>query len=62
MQRHERNVHGSGKNTNQSQPLKEMTFQHPYMMVTWPSGSGKTKWTSKLLLSSLIQPPPEHIL
>ena len=63
LQRHERNVHGSGKYTNQSQPLKEMTFRHPFsMMVTGPSGSGKTEWTRKLLLSSLVQPPPERIL
>ena len=35
LQRHERNVHGSGKYTDQSQPLKEMTFRHPFsMMVT----------------------------
>ena len=32
------------------------------MMVTGPSGSGKTEWTRKLLLTSLIQPPPERIL
>ena len=63
MQRHERNVHGSGKYTDQSQPLKEMTFRHPFsMMVTGPSGSGKTEWTRKLLLSSLVHPPPERIL
>ena len=31
-------------------------------MVTGPSGSGKTEWTRKLLLSSLVQPPPERIL
>ena len=42
LRRHERNVHGSGKNTDHSRPLKEMTFQHPFsMMVTGPSGSGK---------------------
>ena len=63
LQRHERNVHGSRKYTDQSQPLKEMTFRHPStMMVTGPSGSGKTEWTRKLLLSSLVQPPPERIL
>ena len=63
MQRHERNVHGSWKYTDQSQPLKRMTFRHPFsMMVTGPSGSGKTEWTRKLLLSSLVQPPPERIL
>ena len=32
------------------------------MMVTGPSQSGKTEWTRKLLLSPLIQPPPERIL
>ena len=32
------------------------------MMVTGPSGSGKTEWTRKLLLTSLIHPPPERIL
>ena len=31
-------------------------------MVTGPSGSGKTEWTRKLLLTSLIYPPPERIL
>ena len=63
LQRHERNVHGSGEYTDQSQPLKEMTFRHPFsMMVTGPSGSGKTEGTRKLLLSSLVQPPPERIL
>ena len=63
LQRHERNVHGSGKYTDQSQPLKEMTFRHPFsMMITGPSGLGKTEWTRKLLLSSLVQPPPERIL
>ena len=63
LQRHERNVHGSGKYTILSQSLKEMTFRHPFsMMVTGPIGSGKTEWTRKLLLSSLVQPPPERIL
>ena len=63
LKRHERNIHGSGKYTDQSQPLKEMTFRHPFsMMVTGPSGSGKMGWTRKLLLSSLVQPPPERIL
>ena len=63
LQRHERNVHGIEKNIDQSQPLKEITFQHPFsMMVTGSSGSGKTDCTRKLLLTSLIQPPPERIL
>ena len=47
---------------DQSQPLKEIIFQHPFsMMVTGPSGSGTTEWTRKLLLTSLIHPPPELI-
>ena len=38
-------------------------FQHPFsMMVTGPSGSGKSEWTRILLLSSLVQLPPERIL
>ncbi|MES9951128.1 MAG: hypothetical protein ABW118_19390, partial [Candidatus Thiodiazotropha sp.] len=47
----------------QSNKWSNMTFQHPFsMMVTGPSGSGKTEWSKKLLLSTLIQPPPERIL
>ena len=42
LQRHERNVHGSGKYTDQSQPLKEMTFRHPFsMMELDPADRGK---------------------
>ena len=40
-----------------------MTFKHPFsMVVSGPSGSGKSVWTKKLLLSSLIQPSPERIV
>ena len=40
-----------------------ITFGQSFsMVVTGPSGSEKTEWTRKLLLSSLIQPPPERIL
>ena len=50
LQRHERNVHCSGKYTNQSQPLKEMTFRHPFsMMVTGPiDREYSQKWTGEL--------------
>ena len=50
MQRHERNVHCSGKYTDQSQPLKEMTFRHPFsMMVTGPIDTEYSqKWTGEL--------------
>ena len=50
LQRHERNVHCSGKYTDQSQPLKEMTFRHPFsMMVTGPiDREYSQKWTGKL--------------
>ena len=50
MQRHERNVHCSGKYTDQSQPLKEMTFRHPFsMMVTGPiDREYSQKWTGEL--------------
>ena len=50
LQRHERNVHCSGKYTDQSQPLKEMTFRHPFsMMVTGPiDREYSQKWTLEL--------------
>ena len=50
LQRHERNVHCSGKYTDQSQPLKEMTFRHPFsMMVTGPIDREYShKWTGEL--------------
>ena len=50
LQRHERNVHCSGKYTHQSQPLKEMTFRHPFsMMVTGPiDREYSQKWTGEL--------------
>ena len=50
LQRHERNVYCSGKYTDQSQPLKEMTFRHPFsMMVTGPiDREYSQKWTGEL--------------
>ena len=40
-----------------------LTFQHPFSkMVTEPSGLGKMEWTTKLLLSFLLQLPTERIL
>ena len=50
LQRHERNVHCSGKYTDQSQPLKEMTLRHPFsMMVTGPiDREYSQKWTGEL--------------
>ena len=50
LQRHEQNVHCSGKYTDQSQPLKEMTFRHPFfMMVTGPiDREYSQKWTGEL--------------
>ena len=50
LQRHERNLHCSGKYTDQSQPLKEMTFRHPFsMMVTGPiDREYSQKWTGEL--------------
>ena len=51
LQRHERNVHCSGKYTDQSQPLKEMTFRHPFsMMVTGPiDREYSQKWTGEVM-------------
>ena len=64
MQRHSRNVHGHGADSDPSPNIHtNITFQHPFsMMVTGPSASGKTEWTRKLLLSTLIQPPSERII
>ena len=52
LQRHERNVHCSGKYTDQSQPLKEMTFRHSLsIMVTGPiDREYSQKWTGELFM------------
>ena len=66
LQRHMKSKHQSpdtNKTIVQMSPSTSLTFQHPFsMMVTGPTQSGKTEWTRKLLLSLLIQPPPERIL
>ena len=66
MLRHKRNVHMKEKYINPLPPVVKstnMTFKHPFsMVVSGPSGSGKSVWTKKLLLSSLIQPSPERIV
>ena len=52
MQRHSRNVHGHGTDSDPSPNIHtKMTFQHPFsMIITGPSASGETEWTRKLLL------------
>ena len=76
MIRHRRNKHGNGNSTEttlsseDSQDLhrdpmdaKKMTFKHPFtMVVSGPTGSGKTEWTRKVFLSNLIEPVPERIV
>ena len=63
LQRHMRNKHNSLEIMDQMTSSKTMTFKHPFsMVVSGPSGSGKSVWTKKLLLSSLIQPSPERII
>ena len=66
MLRHKRNVHMKEKYIDPLPPvvkLTNITFKHPFSMVaSGPSGSGKSVWTKKLLLSSLIQPSPERII
>ena len=58
-----RNKHNSLETMDQMTSSKTMTFKHPFsMVVSGPSGSGKSVWTKKLLLSSLIQPSPERII
>ena len=66
MLRHKRNVHMKEKYIDPLPPgfkSTNVTFKHPFsMVVSGPSGSGKSVWTKKLLLSSLIQPSPERII
>ena len=66
MLRHKRNVHMKEKYIDPLPPdvkSTNMTSKHPFsMVVSGPSGSGKSVWTKKLLLSSLIQPSPERII
>ena len=66
MLRHKLNVHMKENYIDPLPPvvkLTNMTFKHPFsMVVSGPSGSGKSVWTKKLLLSSLIQPSPEPII
>ena len=66
MLRHKRNVHMKEKYIDPLPPVVKstnMTFKHPFsMVVSCPSGSGKSVWTKKLLLSFLIQPSPERII
>ena len=63
LQRHMRNKHNSLETMDQMTSSKTMTFKHPFsMVVSGPSGSGKSVWTKKLLLSSLIQPSLERII
>ena len=66
MLRHVRNVHANVKDTDPLKPLdisSSMTFIHPFSMVlSGPSFSGKTRWTSDLLQTSLITPSPQRII
>ena len=58
-----RNKHSSLETMDQMTSSTTMAFKHPFsMVVSGPSGSGKSVWTKKLLLSSLIQPSPELII
>ena len=63
--RHVKNKHQPDALTNHSglSDSTPMQFQHPFtMVVSGPSSSGKTEWTRKLFLSSLIDPWPERII
>ena len=58
-----RNKHNSPETMDQKTSSTTMTFKHPFsMVVSGPSGSGKSVLTTKLLLSSLIQPSLERII
>ena len=66
IQRHMHNVHEDVKHTDPLKPLdisSSMTFIHPSSMVlSGPSFSGKTRWTSYLLQTTLITPSPQRII
>ena len=57
MLRHKFNVHIKDKYVDLLPPATKatnMTFKHPFsMVISGPSGSGKSDWTRKLLLASL---------
>ena len=58
-----RNKHSSLETMDQMTSSSTIAFKHRFsMVVSGPSGSGKSVWTKKLLLSSLIQPSPERII
>ena len=71
MRRHQRNLHGSGEVAgslptlpiSDSDTRTKIHLQHPFtMVVSGPSGSGKSQWTRKVLNSSLIQPTPQRVI
>ena len=71
MRRHQRNLHGSGEFAGSlpTLPISDLDtrtkihLQHPFtMVVSGPSGSGKSQWTRKVLNSSLIQPAPQRVI
>ena len=65
MLRHKQNVNMEEKYIDPLPPVAKSTnktFKHPFsMVVSGPSGGGKSVRTKELPLSSLIQPTPEHI-
>ena len=43
--------------------MSEVKFQHPFtMIVTGPTGCGKTQWVKDLLGADMIEPAPQRIV
>ena len=63
LNQHMKNKHNGLETIDQMTSSKTMTFKHPFStVVSGPIGSGKSVWTKKLLLSSLIQLSPQRII
>ena len=63
MDRHVRQVHGKTICLDGPPTESSMVFAHPFtMVISGPSGSGKSVWTQKLLQSRLIQPSPQRVI
>ena len=63
MKRHKARVHVRQKSLSATVPPNSNAFIHPFtMVISGPTGCGKSFWLKCLLSSNMIQPPPERII